>query len=431
MSALRVLLISPYFPPSTLAGVHRARLLAKHLPQFGWEPIVLCVDERSHEQRLDPGLAALVPADREIVKVSALPIRLTRPFGLGEISLRAWLPLRRKLSEIMATREIDVVFITGSPFYPMLFAREVKEKFGIPVVLDFQDPWVSAWGAQQRWWSKAGLSHRIATWFEPYAVRDATFITSVSQTQNLDMVGRYPWLGLREKMAAIPIGGDPSDFEQQRRSKFEGGSAYLDPEKINLSYVGTFMPRTREPVRALFQGLRRVREQSPELARRIRLNFIGTSNQPNDNRTFRILPLSAEEGVSDNVFEVPQRVPYLDALNVLVHSSGLLLIGSDEPHYTASKIYPALMSGTPYLSLFYRTSSAHEILSAAGGGVALSFDSPEALARAPPALAEGLVRLATDPAGLGRADHAAYQAYEAKSVARAYADIFQKVRGSV
>ena len=34
------LIVSPYFPPSSLAGVHRARLISRHLPAFGWEPVL-------------------------------------------------------------------------------------------------------------------------------------------------------------------------------------------------------------------------------------------------------------------------------------------------------------------------------------------------------------------------------------------------------
>ena len=55
-------------------------------------PIVLCIDEASHEQRLEPALSVLVPRDVEVVKVGALSARLTRCLGIGEISLRAWLP---------------------------------------------------------------------------------------------------------------------------------------------------------------------------------------------------------------------------------------------------------------------------------------------------------------------------------------------------
>ena len=67
----RVLIVSPYFPPSTVAGVHRARHLATHLPAAGWEPTVLCVDKAYHTERLDPGLAELLPPGIDIVKVPA------------------------------------------------------------------------------------------------------------------------------------------------------------------------------------------------------------------------------------------------------------------------------------------------------------------------------------------------------------------------
>ena len=130
MSDRIVIIVSPYFPPSTLAGVHRARHLAKHLPAAGWTPIVLCVDEPYHEQDLDPALAALVPEHVQIVKTTAVPARLTRGLGFGDISLRAWWPLRRALIRLLQTRPVGAVLITGSPFYPMLFAPAISGASG-------------------------------------------------------------------------------------------------------------------------------------------------------------------------------------------------------------------------------------------------------------------------------------------------------------
>ena len=153
-----VLILSPYFPPSTLAGVHRARHLAKHLPAFGCMPIVVCVHESHHEELLDPDLCTLMPVGVEVIKVEAVSARLTRYIGVGDISIRAWKYLKRKVFDLLTAREIDAVLITGAPFYPMLLAPEIKRRLGIPVVLDFQDPWVSAWGAAQPVFSKAGLS---------------------------------------------------------------------------------------------------------------------------------------------------------------------------------------------------------------------------------------------------------------------------------
>ena len=426
MSERTVVIVSPYFPPSTLAGVHRARHLAKHLPEHGWTPIVLCVDEAFHEQQLDPELVRLVPDAVEIVKVPAMPARMTRLLGIGEISLRAWRPLRQALLQLLRSRSVDAVLITGSPFYPMLLAGMIKRRFGVPVVLDFQDPWVSDWGAAQHPFSKAGAAHRLALLLEPRALRHADFVTSVSDTQNAEMASRYPWLD-SSQMAGIPIGGDPEDFEALRARPLAGDVIELDPSVVNCSYVGTFLPRSAALVRTLFRSLQRLRAAKPDVGGFIRFNFIGTSNQPNDRSTYRVRPLAEAEGVADAVREIPQRLPYLQALGVLARSDAVLMIGSDEPHYTASKIYPGLMSGRPFLSLFHQASSAHEILSAAGGGLTFGFKDNRELAALEQPLADGLKRLATAPESLGRAEPAACAPYESGAIAGRYAAIFERI----
>src|SRR5262249_14876279 len=233
-----VIIVSPYFPPSSLAGVHRARHLVKHLPATGWTPIVLCVDETYHEQHLDPALAALVPECVQVVKTTALPALLTRGLGFGDIGLRAWWPLRKALVRLLETRRVGTLLITGSPFYPMLLAPGVKRRFGVPVVLDFQDPWVSAWGAAQSPLSKAGLAHKLAAVLEPRALRGCDFVISVSDTQNYEMAARYPWFD-RSRMAGIPIGGDPDDFAVLRSAPAVEKQNHLDPSLIHLSYIGT------------------------------------------------------------------------------------------------------------------------------------------------------------------------------------------------
>lgn len=418
----RCIIVSPHFPPSTLAGVHRARHLAKHLPAHGWQPTVICVDPRHHIERLDPDLADLLPRDLEIVRVGAIPVRYTRPFGIaGDIGLRGYLHLRAALARQLAHRRADVVLITGSPYYPMLLAGWIRRRWGVPVVLDFQDPWVSS--ARAAFGSKAALSHRLAVMLEPRAVQNAAFITSVSDRQNDEMADRYPWLD-RSRMAGIPIGGDSDDFETLRQeipvNEDPGGS-------VRFSYVGTALPRSGPLLQVLFRGLARLLDEKPQLARQIQMRFIGTSNQPNDTTTYRVRPLAEAEGVGSMVTEQPARIPYLDALRILTSTEVILMIGSEAPHYTASKIYPGLMANRPFLSIFYRMSSAHAILEQAGGGIALAFETAGELEALIPAIAAGLERLATRPASLGAIEPAAYTPFTAHAIAGRYASIFEEV----
>jgi hypothetical protein len=133
-----------------------------------------------------------------------------------------------------------------------------------------------------------------------------------------------------------------------------------------------------------------------------------------------VRPLAEQTGVAEAVHEVPQRVPFLEAIGILARAHGILLIGSDEPHYTASKIYPGLMAQRPFISMFHQASSAHTILLAAGGGIALGFDGAGALRELVTPLVDAIVRLATAPDTLGHSDPAAYVNYTAAKIAQQY-----------
>ncbi|MCW2284288.1 hypothetical protein M2323_002163 [Rhodoblastus acidophilus] len=420
------LLVSLNFPPSSIASVHRARHLAKHLPEFGWRPIVLAVDEKFHKEPVDFALGRLVPETVDVRRVRALPVKLGKLLGVGDLALRSMFQVWHEIKQLVKAEQPDVVFFTGWPFYQMLLTSWIRCSFGLPVVLDFQDPWVSAEGSSRPKWSKGGAAHRLAVALEPRAIRDASYITSVSDRQNDEMAARYSWLD-RARMAAVPIGGDPDDFTALRRNPPVHPQVRLDPGKINFSFVGAFMPRTGPAARTVFRALAQVRRSHPELAARIRFNFVGTSNQPNGYGAFQVAPLAVEEGVGDLVHETPQRVAYLEALSLLANSHALLLIGSDEPHYTASKIYPALMSGRPYLSIFHQASSSHQILSGAGGGESLAFAGQEELAELEPALGAAIVRLASDAERYSPAKPESWSDYHASSVARRFAEIFASV----
>src|SRR6185436_7997604 len=100
----KIIIVSPHFPPSNLAAVHRTRLFAKHLPSFGWEPIILTVHENFYEEELDSKLMMLVPEKLRIEKVSAFNV--TRPRIIGDIGLRGFFQLYNKAKQIMRSEKI-------------------------------------------------------------------------------------------------------------------------------------------------------------------------------------------------------------------------------------------------------------------------------------------------------------------------------------
>ena len=105
----KILILYPHFPPSNLAGVHRPRLFAQHLPSFGWEPIILTVHEQYYEEEADWNLVKLLPAGLRIEKVKAFP--LTRPRLVGDIGLRSFFQLYNKAKGIIVKEGIDFLYI--------------------------------------------------------------------------------------------------------------------------------------------------------------------------------------------------------------------------------------------------------------------------------------------------------------------------------
>ena len=136
----------------------------------------------------------------------------------------------------------------------------------------------------------------------------------------------------------------------------------MPEDAINISYVGTMLPRCEPLLDIVFSAVAKLAASDQQWVRRLGFNFVGTSNQPSGFGEFKVKALAEKYGIGKFVRETPQRVPYLQALDLLANSQALILIGSDEPHYTASKIYPALLSGRPILALFHKASSAYDIL---------------------------------------------------------------------
>lgn len=365
----RVLMVSPHFPPDSSAASHRVRLLAPHLEAAGWSPTVVTLERSAYEGRLDPDLEALVPASLRVVRAAAWPAAATRRLGLGDLGLRAFTGLRQTCRALLARERFDALFITVYPVYPALLGAGLKTAYGVPFVLDYQDPWVGAWGqsvgggpgGRPDWKSRA--SRRLGTWLEPKAVHAADALVAVSQGTIDGIVDRIP-AAARIPHGVIPLGFEPADFASLRAGRPR--AVPFDPADglVHLVYVGTLLPAGFETLRLLLRALQRARRDDPA-AGRLRLHFFGTSNQSESSEQ-RVLPLARECEVADAVTEMPGRLDYLDALAVLVEASGVLLLGSSERHYTASKLYPALLSTRPILALFHEASSVVSILREAG-----------------------------------------------------------------
>jgi glycosyltransferase involved in cell wall biosynthesis len=361
----RVLLISPHFPPDSSAATHRVRLLAPHLSAWGWEPTVLTLDPSSYEGGLDPELGRTVPSTVRVVRCRALPAALTRAVGIGDLGLRSLPALYRAASRLLEAERFDALFITIFPAYTAMLGPWLSKRFRVPFVVDYQDPWVGAWGVHVgggpngRVDFKSRASRRLAEWLEPRVVRAASAITAVSEGTYEPILRRNP--GIRPITEAIPIGADPKDFDspvdEAPNSVFDSADGF-----VHVVYTGALLPLGFETLRAVLGAAARLREREIGLRDRLRFHFIGTSNQSAPSALERVMPIAREFGLAEIVRERPARLPYSAIVRVQRQASVLLAMGSTEAHYTASKIYPLLLARRPILAAYHEASSVTDVL---------------------------------------------------------------------
>lgn len=357
MTARRVLLIAPDFPPCNLVGVHRVRLFSRHLREFGYEPIVLTLQPDEYETKLDPELERLVDPTVEVIRTPAIPIRPVRLFG--DTALRSFPYHLAAIDRLVRTRKIDLLFLSVLPAYSSLLGPIVSRRYNIPYVIDYQDPWVQPF-QRTHWRSPKSLAvHTLSRVLEPRAVSRAAGVMGVSDGYFAGVVNRNPRLRSLPT-AGIPLGGEPLDHETVSR-RTDRSRLLNRPElvgRVVLVYAGAILPRAHDTLRTLLSSCRKWIESGDLVAKSVTLLFVGTGSRPTDTNSGIVAPIAKECGAEQFVVEIADRQPFLDVLHLLHQCHGVLILGSSERHYSASKSFQALMSRRPVLGLMHAESTA-------------------------------------------------------------------------
>lgn len=423
----RVLIIGADFAPSSLPPATRIRFFATHLDEFGWRPVVLTTDSRYYESLVDPENEKLVPSSLEVVRTRALPAGLTRTIGVGDIGMRSLWHHWRALARIIKEKAIDLIFIPVPPPVSMILGRLANMRFGIPYVVDFIDPWVSNhyWKLPKKQRPKKWLM-TYALWrcLEPFALKQVRHITGVSSGTTDQIVNRYSWLST-ENATEIPYGVEAADFEYLRKNPRENKIFDKEDGYLHVSYIGAYTDPMKQTLCALFAAFRQGLAQNPQLFEKMRLHFVGTTYSTNGIDPFRVTKVARECKVDEWVSEHPQRIPYLDSLKTVLDSHALVLLGSDEPHYTASKVFPYILAGRPLLAIFHESSSVVSILRETGAGRVITFDSSRGASEFVKEILgnlEGMFSEVSEP----QVNWDAFEAYTTKAMAARLARAFDR-----
>ncbi|WP_263835228.1 glycosyltransferase [Salinibacter sp.] len=428
----RALIVSLRFPPINAPDLHRVRHSLPHFEACGWEAEVWRVKPDVVERERDPLLVDTVPDDAAVRTVDALDPDWTRLLGLGSVALRSlpfyyWQGTRR-----LARGDVDLVYFSTTAFPVTILGRYWKQRFGVPYVIDVQDPWHTDYYVgkpPEEQPPKFWFSYRLNKYLEPVAMRGVDGIISVSQGYCDTLQERYDNI-TPDMCTVIPFGAADVDFEVMEGSGVTQPFVDPDDDTIDVVYAGRGGYDMATAARGIFQALAKGRDERPSLFGLVQMHFVGTSYAPAGEGEKTIEPIAEEYGVADAVTECTDRIPYFQSLRLLRDANHLIIPGSEDPDYTASKLYPYILSRRPVLAVFNQNSSVVDILRDTQAGTAVTFNgattSDDLAQRVVEAWTPMLERLPYTP----DTDWDAFQPYTAEAMTRRQVEVFDRVVSS-
>lgn len=346
--------------------MQRVRMSLPHYRANGWEPVVLTLADHFQDGVREPELLTTLPPDLRIIRIPAIPVRVARWCGLGNTGLRMLPYLLWCGTRLLRAEKFDLVFFSTTQFITFPLGRLWRSWFGVPYVIDLQDPWrTNYYERRESIRPPGGWKYQFAR-FQAWLLEGWTYkrvgaVMSVSPRYLADLRARYRWFD-QVPAEVIGFGGSREDLLHATVPLREKPLFNRERGEIHLLYTGASGPVMPHSLSVLFEGLRRYRARQPAHAARLRLHFVGTSYVPPGRGKPSVLPVAEACGVAELVEEIPHRIGHLEALRWQRQADALLLPGSSDLAYSPSKIYPYFLTGRPILGLVFRDSVMESLL---------------------------------------------------------------------
>lgn len=387
----RVLVITYHWPPSGGIGVLRCLKLVKYLREFGWEPVVFTAENAKY-QFLDESNKNDIPAGIEIHKVPIFePINLFKRLTgrsiqkplqnvtnnsarkktfLDTLSIwvrgnffipdarAAWIkPSVKYLEKYLEQHQIDAIFTDGPPHTNTVIGMRLSQKFHIPWLADFQDPWT-----QVDYYSKMHIgtrADRIHRRLEQEVFQNASKITIASPTwkKELESIGA-------KHVDVFYYGYDEADFRDYHPLK--------DSDKF-IVFHGGLLGNDRNP-QGFFTALKELIDSSPDFREKLEIRLAGEVD-------ISVINSIQENQLSDYV-RILGMLPRKEIIKQYETSSLLLLpinIAANAAGRIPGKLFELLRAQKPILVLGPDDSDVKQIVEETNTGKQYEYNDKEGI----------------------------------------------------
>jgi glycosyltransferase involved in cell wall biosynthesis len=372
--------------------VQRSASFVRHLPDHGYDPVVLTGPGPTGERwgPTDDGSASSLPTGTQILRLSGpVPTRESRTSSRFRKLVCAPTPFdgwwsRGVLDAAHYIDDVSLVYASMSPYSSAAPAAAIAHRLGVPWVADLRDPWAvdeySAYPTGFQWWlDRQVMRRRLAS-------ADAVILPTPGTVERV----RQAFPELAERTIEIRNGFDPGDFGTAAEPRSDdvfhlvhAGHFYYHPHPprrtMRRILGGTDRRVDLSPRSPMFllAALDRILAWNPGLDARIRLHLAGVLTPVEE-------AMIAEARCS-HLVETHGFLPHAQVAKLMTSADALFLPMHGLPQGVRSTIFPGkayeyLASGRPILAAV-PAGDARDILEQAAWTVVCDPNDTEGIAR--------------------------------------------------
>jgi hypothetical protein len=386
----KVLIITYYFPPSGGPGVQRVLKFVKYLPQFGWEPIVLTVENGDFPARDESLLKEIPPATKVYRTKIFEPYRIYRrltgkpanapvdveniPHGNRKKSFAesiagfirstffipdariGWMPYAMSTAmKIVQNEKINAIYSSSPPYTTSLIARALCHRTKLPWIAGFRDPWIGFISSPNRWL----LPRKLDEYLERAVYTEANLIEAAWRGILMDFQKKYPNVD-QKKCVHLPNGYDSEDYP----------AIDMNPnERCIVVYAGSMYGR-RNP-KTFLQAIEELVVEGKIDRKKFLLRFIGRFGT-------EVKEMLEQSPIRESI-EVISYLPHSESIKHLMQSDALLLVvdeSKESAEIVPGKVFEYIGAKRPIIALAKEGAIADIIRETNSGFVVHNQDIP-------------------------------------------------------
>ena len=379
----KVLFITYYWPPSGKASLHWPLKIIKHLPSFGWLPIVLTVNEDTFSAK-DETFNEEIPKEVKVFRAKSyepfdvykkligksknerlvasetiskknknfthrLSIWIRMNLFIPDARVGWYFPALKTGTHLLAKEKVGAIVSVGPPHTTHLVGKKLAANFKLPHVPVFIDPWTDI--AYYKDFTRNLITKRIDNHLEKSVLENSKEIVFVTKTMCEDYEKKYP--SIKNKTDVLYWGYSEEDF-----SSLPSSTSMENKEEVLLHSGNIF---DYQNPRLFWLTLKK----EIDTGRKLKIKFIGTVAPE--------LKQSITNAGLDNYTKYKGFLPYKEMLQEMLNAN-YLLVCATEPRHAPGKLFEYLRAGKPIIAFGNDNSEVKDILTKANAGKMFRYD---------------------------------------------------------